>query len=60
MAERTFAWVPIEALRALVEYADLQRGYADQEFACGRSEQEDSDAEFQRVVHALGVEELDH
>lgn len=60
MAERTFAWVPIDALRDLVEYADLQRAYADADHVCGGADQRRSDEEFTAKVAALGVEELDH
>lgn len=60
MAERTFAWVPIAALRELIEYADVQRSYADAEHVCSVAEQTRSDEEFTAKVHALGVEELDH
>jgi hypothetical protein len=60
MAPRQFAWVPVDALKELVEYADAQRAYADQEFACGTEELHRSDEEFRAKVAALGVEELDH
>lgn len=60
MAERTFAWVPIDALRDLVRYVDEQRAYVDQELACDPEELQASDEEFTAKVAALGVEELDH
>lgn len=59
MAERTFAWVPIDALRDFVEYADVQRSYADAEHVCSADAQQRSDEEFTAKVRALGVEELE-
>ena len=60
MADRAYAWVPVDALRTLVEYADQQRSAADLELVCSDAERDESDAEFRAVVDALGVDELTH
>jgi hypothetical protein len=60
MARRQFAWVSIDALRELVEYADLHRGYLECDDACSAESHRRSDEEFKAKVAALGVEELDH
>jgi len=59
MADPAYAWVRIDALRDLVDYADLQRSYADSQFNSSDTDQQQSDDEFKALVDALGVEQLD-
>lgn len=50
-----FVWVPRGALEAFIDYAAMVKGMRDQEFVCSGEEQEDSDAEFEALVAALGI-----
>lgn len=50
--------MPLTALRELVEYADSMRMSADSQFLVGRKEFDDSQAEFDGLVAALGVDSL--
>jgi len=58
MADPLYTYVPIEALRALVEYADRMRWFTDQEHVGSSAEQGRSDDEFRAKVAALGVPAL--
>jgi hypothetical protein len=46
--------VPIEALAALIDYADNQRINADSQFNCNSAEDTNSQAEFDKLIDALG------
>jgi hypothetical protein len=50
--------VPLEALRALIEYAEDQRVSVDQEFCGSLADHEDSERRFLAVVAALGLPEI--
>ena len=58
MAARTFAWVPVDALRELVDHA----GEVTERVSLyiPKSDSEQYDADLQAKVEALGVEELTH
>jgi hypothetical protein len=58
MAGPLYAYVPIDALRALVEYADGERICADEGAGLGPAARTASDTEFRELVAALGVPAL--
>lgn len=58
MADPLYAYVPIDALRALVEYADQLRVYADGQADLRPAERAISDGEFRAKVAALDVPTL--
>jgi hypothetical protein len=58
MADPLYTYVPIEALRALVDYADLMRSAVDYESAGDAEDYAQSDGEFRAKVAALGVPAL--
>lgn len=55
MAGPLYAYVPIDALRALVKYADEMRSAVDYESAGDAEDYAQSDGEFRAKVAALGV-----
>jgi hypothetical protein len=61
MADRAYAWVPIDALRHLVEYADALRAVSVRDAPnIDDSHRVASETVFRQRIDALGVDEMTH